>query len=82
MVSTVTIKYTKQELELLINSLMMTCTTQVPTEAHGLWKKPYEALLKDLKRILKQIRDKESEEQNEIKNTPIEETEVSPGACD
>ena len=80
--STVTIKYTKQELELLINSLTMTCTTQVPTEDTGLWKKPYESLLKDLKKILHQLREKEIEETNESKNTPIEETEVSPGACD
>ena len=54
---TVTIKYTRQELELLINSLTMTCTTQVPTEDNGLWKKPYESLLKDLKRIRNHAKD-------------------------
>ena len=58
MVSTVTIKYTKEELELLINSLTMTCTTQVPTEAHGKWKTPYESLLKDLKNIKRNMLEK------------------------
>lgn len=58
--STVQIKYSTAELEILINSLIMTCSTQVPTEDNGLWKKPYEALLKDLKKIQKDIREKES----------------------
>ena len=80
--SSITIKYSKEELELLINSLTMTCTTQVPTESHGLWKKPYESLLKDLKRILADLREKELDKQNETNNTPIEETEINPGTCD
>ena len=51
------IRYTDSEVELLINRLIMTCTTQIPTEDNGEWKRPYEKLLKDLKNIKGQTLD-------------------------
>tara|TARA_R100001530_G_scaffold93360_1_gene64794 strand:- start:319 stop:591 length:273 start_codon:yes stop_codon:yes gene_type:complete len=82
-VVTIKIKYTDSEVSLLINSLVMTCTTQVPTEDNGEWKKPYEKLLKDLKTIKNNSMElKEKGEVNEKIYQAKKETEGSPGPCD
>ena len=59
---TALIKFSKNEIELLINSLHMSITTVVPCVDSGEWKIPYEMLQKDLKRILNQLEDKKWEE--------------------
>ena len=57
--STALIKFSKSEIEIIINSLHMTTTTIIPTEENGQWKKPYEAILKDLIDIKKSLLEKE-----------------------
>ena len=61
-----TIKLSKSEIELMINSLYMSTTTKIPTEQNGKWKTPYEALLRDLERILGDYREKEQEHRQKI----------------
>jgi|TARA_R100001530_G_scaffold9539_3_gene9621 hypothetical protein len=79
----ITIKYTNAEVGLLINSLVMTCTTQIPTEDSGHWKKPYEQLLKDLKNIKNKTLDfKEKGEDNERIYQAEKKTKTEPGPCD
>ena len=46
---TALIKFTKSEVQLLINSLHMSITTVVPCVEGSEWKKPYKNLKKDLK---------------------------------
>ena len=82
-VVTVQIKYTDSEINLLINSLIMTCTTQIPTEDNGQWKRPYEQLLKDLKNIKdKALNLKEKGEDNERIYKAEKKTKTEPGPCD
>ena len=82
-VVTVQIKYTDSEINLLINSLIMTCTTQIPTEDNGQWKRPYEQLLKDLKNIKdKALNLKEKGEDNERIYQAEKKTKTEPGPCD
>ena len=45
---TALIKFSKNEIELLINSLHMSISTVVPCVENGEWKKPYETIQKDL----------------------------------
>jgi predicted transcriptional regulator YheO len=80
---TVNIKYTSSEVGLLINSLVMTCTTQVPTEDSGQWKKPYEKLLKDLKNIKsKTLEYKEKRENIEKRKSTETQNPTECGPCD
>ena len=82
-VVTIQIKYTDSEINLLINSLIMTCTTQIPTEDNGQWKRPYEQLLKDLKNIKdKALNLKEKGEDNERIYQAEKKTKTDPGPCD
>ena len=63
---TALIKFTKSEIQLLINSLHMSVSTVVPCVDSGEWKRPYEKLLKDLKGIKdKGLLLKEKGEKNE-----------------
>ena len=55
---TALVKFSKSEIELLINSLYMSTTTKIPTEQDGRWKTPYESLLKDLKDIKRNMLEK------------------------
>ena len=66
----VTVKFqiTDSELVLLMNSLIMTTTTQIPTEDNGKWKNPYEKLLNDLKKIRSQILEFKEKRKNIEKN--------------
>jgi hypothetical protein len=80
---TIKIKYTDSEVNLLINSLIMTCTTQIPTEDNGEWKRPYEQLLKDLKKIKdKALTLKEEGKDNERNYQAEKKTKTKPGPCD
>jgi hypothetical protein len=80
---TIKIKYTDSEVNLLINSLIMTCTTQIPTEDNGEWKRPYEQLLKDLKKIKdKALTLKEEGKDNERSYQAEKKTKTKPGPCD
>ena len=80
---TINIKYTDSEVNLLINSLIMTCTTQIPTEDNGAWKRPYEQLLKDLKKIKdKALTLKEEGKDNERSYQAEKKTKTKPGPCD
>jgi|TARA_R110000824_G_scaffold185055_11_gene366000 hypothetical protein len=82
-VVTINIKYTDSEVNLLINSLVMTCTTQIPTEDNGQWKRPYEKLLKDLKTIKdRSMKLKEEGNTNETSYKAETKIETSPGPCD
>ena len=80
---TINVKYTDSEINLLINSLIMTCTTQIPTEDNGAWKRPYEQLLKDLKKIKgKALTLKEKGEVNEKIYQAEKKAKTEPGPCD
>ena len=61
MQGTALIKFTKSEVELLINSLHMTISTVVPCVENGEWKKPYEKIQGDLQKIVGQFIEKERE---------------------
>ena len=58
---TALIKFTKNEIELLINSLHMSISTVVPCVENGEWKKPYVKIQKDLLNIVEQFIEKERE---------------------
>lgn len=61
MEGTVKIKFSRSEVQLLLNSLHMSITTVVPCMENGQWKKPYEKLKKDLETIDNQLIEKERE---------------------
>lgn len=80
---TINIRYTDAEVNLLVNSLVMTCTTQIPTEDNGQWKRPYEKLLKDLKTIKNRgMKLKEEGITNETIYQAETKAKTSPGPCD
>ena len=58
---TALIKFTKSEVEILINSLHMSISTVVPCVEDGEWKKPYQKIQGDLKKIVSQFIEKERE---------------------
>ena len=61
MQSTALIKFTRSEVQLLINSLHMSISTVVPCVENGEWKNPYEKIQKDLINITEQFIEKERE---------------------
>ena len=61
MQATALIKFTRSEVQLLINSLHMSISTVVPCVENGEWKKPYEKIQKDLQNITEQFIEKERE---------------------
>jgi len=61
MQATALIKFTRSEVQLLINSLHMSISTVVPCVENGEWKKPYEKIQKDLVNITEQFIEKERE---------------------
>ena len=61
MQATALIKFTRSEVQLLINSLHMSISTVVPCVENGEWKKPYEKIQKDLINITEQFIEKERE---------------------
>ena len=69
-IGTATIKFTDSEIGLLINSLEMSISTIVPCVNDGEWKKPYEALKKDLVDINKELRENGWFNSQKIKNIP------------
>ena len=76
---TALIKFSKNEIELLINSLYMSISTVVPCVENGEWKKPYEIIQKDLINIKLQLIEKEREVKIDVKK---EETVVNnPAEC-
>jgi hypothetical protein len=76
---TALIKFSKNEIELLINSLHMSISTVVPCVENGEWKKPYETIQKDLINIKLQLIEKEREVKIDVKK---EETGVNnPAEC-
>ena len=79
MQATALIKFTRSEVQLLINSLHMSISTVVPCVENGEWKKPYEKIQKDLVNITEQF----IEQEREIKiNVKKEETGVNnPAEC-
>ena len=52
------IKFSQQEVELMINALQNQIRFEVPYMDTADWRKPYETLVKDLKDIKKQMRKK------------------------
>ena len=79
MQATALIKFTRSEVQLLINSLHMSISTVVPCVENGEWKKPYEKIQKDLKSITEQFIEKEREININVKK---EETGVNnPAEC-
>ena len=58
---TALIKFTKSEVQLLINSLHMSISTVVPCVENGEWKKPYEKIQGDLQKIVGQFIERERE---------------------
>ena len=58
---TALIKFTRSEVQLLINSLHMSISTVVPCVENGEWKKPYEKIQGDLQKIVSQFIEKERE---------------------
>ena len=58
---TALIKFTKSEIQLLINSLHMSISTVVPCVENGEWKKPYEKIQGDLQKVVGQFIEKERE---------------------
>ena len=64
---TALIKFSKNEIELLINSLHMSISTVVPCVENGEWKKPYETIQKDLINIRLQLIEKEREAKVDVK---------------
>ena len=82
---TALIKFTKSEIQLLINSLHMSISTFVPCVDSSEWKIPYKQLKKDLKKVRNQLTEKEREMRIDVKTDKTEEkTQVSvkPGPCD
>ena len=61
MLGTALIKFTKSEVQLLINSLHMSISTVVPCVESGEWKKPYEKIQGDLQKVVSQFIEKERE---------------------
>jgi|TARA_R110002033_G_scaffold15792_7_gene44350 hypothetical protein len=61
MEGSVKVKFSKSEIQLLVNSLHMSISTVVPCMENGQWKKPYEKLRKDLENITNQLIEKERE---------------------
>ena len=61
MQGTALIKFTKSEVQLLINSLHMSISTVVPCIEDSEWKKPYIKIKKDLSIIAEQFIEKERE---------------------
>ena len=61
MQGTALIKFTRSEVQLLINSLHMSISTVVPCVENGEWKKPYEKIQGDLQKIVGQFIEKERE---------------------
>ena len=45
------IKFSQQEVELMINALENLIKLEIPFQDSAVWKKPYEMLTKDLKKI-------------------------------
>ena len=74
-IGTATIKFTDSEIGLLINSLEMSISTIVPCVNDGEWKKPYEALKKDLVDINKELREKAREIPYEAKRLGVKSSE-------
>ena len=82
---TAEIKFTKSEVQLLINSLHMSISTVVPCVDSSEWKRPYKKLEKDLKKITNQLTEKEREIRIDVKTGETErsaEVKVEPGPCD
>ena len=82
---TALIKFTKSEIQLLINSLHMSISTIVPCVDSSEWKIPYKQLKKDLKKVRNQLTEKEREMRIDVKTKETErssEVEVKPGPCD
>ena len=82
---TALIKFTKSEVQLLINSLHMSVSTIVPCVDSSEWKKPYKKLEKDLKKIRNDLTEKEREMRIDVKTDKTEEkteASVEPGPCD
>ena len=52
---TALIKFTRSEVQLLINSLHMSISTVVPCVENGEWKKPYEKIQGDLQKVVSQF---------------------------
>ena len=82
---TALIKFTKSEIQLLINSLHMSISTIVPCVDSSEWKIPYKQLKKDLKKVRDQLTEKEREARIDVKTEETErsaEVKVEPGPCD
>ena len=82
---TALIKFTKSEIQLLINSLHMSVSTIVPCVDSSEWKSPYKKLKKDLKKIRNQLTEKEREINIDVKEDKTEKTtelSIEPGPCD
>ena len=82
---TALIKFTKSEIQLLINSLHMSISTIVPCVDSSEWKSPYKKLKKDLKKIRNQLTEKEREININVKENKTEKTtevSIEPGPCD
>ena len=82
---TALIKFTKSEIQLLINSLHMSISTFVPCVDNSEWKRPYKKLKKDLKKIRNQLTEKEREINIDVKEDKTEKTtevSIEPGPCD
>jgi len=52
------IKFSLQEVELMINSLENLIRIEIPFQDSADWRKPYEMLLKDLKKIKSDMKNK------------------------
>ena len=82
---TALIKFTKSEVQLLINSLHMSISTVVPCVDNSEWKIPYKQLKKDLKKVRDQLTEKEREMRIDVKTEETErssEVKTEPGTCD
>ena len=82
---TALIKFTKSEVQLLINSLHMSVSTIVPCVDSSEWKNPYKKLKKDLKKIRNQLTEKEREINIDVKKDKTKRTSkisIEPGPCD
>ena len=82
---TALIKFTKSEIQLLINSLHMSISTIVPCVDSSEWKIPYKQLKKDLKKVRDQLTEKEREMRIDVKTEETErstEVKIEPGPCD
>jgi|TARA_Y100000052_G_C2931849_1_gene74852 hypothetical protein len=52
------IKFSQQEVELMINALQNLIKIEIPFQDSADWRKPYEMLLKDLKKIKSDMNNK------------------------